>query len=112
MRRLLPALCGTALALAMAPAHAAGNAENGKLLTYTCAGCHGIPEYRNAYPSYHVPKIAGQNEAYLANALKAYKSGDRTRRWSPRPPASRTRTSPTSPRTSRRRRPSKRTAAP
>ena len=77
MRRLLPALCGTALALAMAPAHAAGNAENGKLLTYTCAGCHGIPEYRNAYPSYHVPKIAGQNEAYLANALKAYKSGDR-----------------------------------
>ena len=77
MRRLLPALCGTALALAMAPAHAAGNAENGKLLTYTCAGCHGIPEYRNAYPNYHVPKIAGQNEGYLANALKAYSSGDR-----------------------------------
>jgi cytochrome c553 len=24
-----------------------------------------------------VPKIAGQNEAYLVNALKAYKSGDR-----------------------------------
>ncbi|MFN7212054.1 MAG: c-type cytochrome [Lysobacteraceae bacterium] len=77
MRRLLPALCGTALALAMAPAHAAGNAENGKLLTYTCAGCHGIPEYRNAYPNYHVPKIAGQNEGYLVNALKAYRIGDR-----------------------------------
>jgi cytochrome c553 len=77
MRRLLTALFGTALAFAMAPAHAAGNAENGKTLAYTCAGCHGIPEYRNAYPSYHVPKIAGQNEGYLVNALKAYKSGDR-----------------------------------
>ena len=77
MRRFLPALCGTALAFTMAPAHAAGNAENGKLLTYTCAGCHGIPEYRNAYPNYHVPKIAGQSESYLVNALKAYRSGDR-----------------------------------
>ena len=77
MRRLLTALTGTALALAMAPAHAAGNPENGKSLAFTCSGCHGIAEYRNAYPSYHVPKIAGQNEAYLANALKAYKNGDR-----------------------------------
>lgn len=77
MRRLLPALTGTVLALAMAPAHAAGNPENGKPLAYTCSGCHGIPEYRNAYPSYHVPKIAGQNESYLVNALKAYKNGDR-----------------------------------
>lgn len=77
MRRLLTALTGTALALAIAPAHAAGNPENGKTLAYTCAGCHGIAEYRNAYPSYHVPKIAGQNEAYIANALKAYKNGDR-----------------------------------
>lgn len=77
MRRLLPALIGTSLALVFAPAHAAVNLENGKMLAFTCAGCHGIPEYRNAYPSYHVPKIAGQNEAYLANALKAYKNGDR-----------------------------------
>lgn len=77
MRRLPSALLGTALALALSPAYAAGNAENGKALAYTCAGCHGIPEYRNAYPSYHVPKIAGQNEAYIVNALKAYKNGDR-----------------------------------
>ena len=76
MRRLLTALFGTALAFAMAPAHAAGNAENGKTLAYTCAGCHGIPEYRNAYPSYHVPKIAGQNEGYLVNALfEAFTAG-------------------------------------
>jgi cytochrome c553 len=78
MRRFLPALTGAALALSLlAPAHAAGNAEDGAVLAFTCSGCHGIAEYRNAYPSYHVPKIAGQNEAYLVNALKAYKSGDR-----------------------------------
>lgn len=77
MRRLLPALTGLVLSLSLSPAHAAGNAENGKTIAFTCAGCHGIAEYRNAYPSYHVPKIAGQNEAYLSNALKAYRSGDR-----------------------------------
>lgn len=77
MRRLLSVFTGAALAVSLAPAHAAGNTENGKTLAYTCSGCHGIAEYRNAYPSYHVPKIAGQNESYLANALKAYKNGDR-----------------------------------
>ncbi|MFN3964033.1 c-type cytochrome [Silanimonas lenta] len=61
----------------LSPAQAAGNAENGKTLAYTCAGCHGIPDYKNAYPSYRVPKIAGQNEGYLLNALKAYRNGDR-----------------------------------
>jgi cytochrome c553 len=77
MRRLLPALSGAALALLLSPAQAAGNAENGKSLAYTCAGCHGIADYKNAYPSYRVPKIAGQNEGYLVNALKAYRNGDR-----------------------------------
>jgi cytochrome c553 len=44
-----------------------------------CVGCHGIPGYKTAYPSvYHVPKIAGQQPAYLVNALKAYKSGERS----------------------------------
>lgn len=77
MRRLLLTVLCAGLALGASPLFAAGNPETGKLLSYTCAGCHGIVEYRNAYPSYHVPKIAGQNEAYLVNALKAYKSGDR-----------------------------------
>jgi cytochrome c553 len=44
---------------------------------YTCAGCHGVPGYTNAYPQYPVPKIAGQNEQYIVNALHGYKSGDR-----------------------------------
>ncbi len=46
-------------------------------LTYTCGGCHGIEQYKNAYPQYNVPKVGGQNNAYLVSALKAYKSGER-----------------------------------
>jgi cytochrome c553 len=44
-----------------------------------CVGCHGIPGYKTAFPAvYHVPKIAGQQPGYLFNALKAYKSGERS----------------------------------
>ena len=44
-----------------------------------CIGCHGIPGYKTAFPDvYHVPKIAGQQPVYLVNALKAYKSGERS----------------------------------
>ena len=44
-----------------------------------CIGCHGIPGYKTAFPDvYHVPKIAGQQPAYLVNALKAYRSGERS----------------------------------
>ena len=47
--------------------------------TAMCIGCHGIPGYKTAFPSvYHVPKIAGQQPAYIINALKAYKSGERS----------------------------------
>ncbi len=57
--------------------NAQGDAEHGRTLIYTCGGCHGVTGYRNAYPNYHVPRIAGQNYDYLVNALSAYKSGDR-----------------------------------
>lgn len=44
-----------------------------------CIGCHGISGYKTAFPSvYHVPKIAGQQPAYIVAALKAYKSGERS----------------------------------
>ena len=56
----------------------AGNIENGKIISYTCTGCHGIPFYKNAAPNYHVPRIGGQNEAYIASALKAYRKGERS----------------------------------
>lgn len=51
--------------------------NSGEVLAYTCLGCHGIAGYRNAYPSYRVPKLGGQKAAYLESALKAYRSGDR-----------------------------------
>lgn len=51
--------------------------ERGRQLTYTCHGCHGIRGYENAYPTYRVPKLGGQSEAYLLNALLDYRSGDR-----------------------------------
>ena len=66
------------LALLAAPlALAAGNVEAGKLKANTCMGCHGIPGYTNAYPTYRVPKLGGQSAEYLAAALKAYKTGER-----------------------------------
>lgn len=54
-----------------------GNAETGRLLTYTCQGCHGIEGYKNIYPTYHVPRIGGQSALYLTNALGEYKRGTR-----------------------------------
>jgi cytochrome c553 len=67
--------CLTVLAM---PLHAEGDAAAGKGKTAMCAGCHGIPGFRTAYPeTYHVPKLGGQNAAYLVSALKAYKAGDR-----------------------------------
>jgi cytochrome c553 len=55
----------------------AADASKGKVLAYTCHGCHGVPDYKNAYPNYRVPKLGGQNEAYLVSALNAYAKGER-----------------------------------
>lgn len=54
-----------------------GDAAAGKSKAYTCTGCHGITGYKNAYPSYHVPRISGQNYQYLVAALTAYQAGTR-----------------------------------
>lgn len=58
-------------------ASAEGDADAGKEIAYTCLGCHGIEGYRNAYPSYRVPKLGGQKAAYLVVALKGYRDGTR-----------------------------------
>jgi cytochrome c553 len=55
----------------------AGDAARGKVLSYTCLGCHGIDGYKNAYPMYSVPKLEGQHPEYLAAALQGYRDGDR-----------------------------------
>ncbi|RFF32817.1 c-type cytochrome [Wenzhouxiangella sediminis] len=54
-----------------------GDAERGRVIAYTCFGCHGIPEQKNVYPTYPVPKIGGQTESYIVSALKAYRAGNR-----------------------------------
>ena len=54
-----------------------GNAQSGRTLAYTCQGCHGVEGYKNAYPSFHVPRIGGQSAEYLAQALIEYKKGNR-----------------------------------
>ena len=77
MNRLLTTAAGLVLAAAALPAAAAGDAERGKALFYTCTGCHGIADYKNAYPTYRVPKVGGQNEQYLINALTGYQKGER-----------------------------------
>lgn len=58
-------------------AMAEGDPARGEAVAYSCLGCHGIEGYRNAYPSYRVPKLGGQKTAYLVAALKGYKDGSR-----------------------------------
>jgi cytochrome c553 len=61
-----------------ASAHGAGDPARGKELAYTCLGCHGIPDYKNVYPTYSVPELGGQHPEYIVAALKEYKSGERS----------------------------------
>src|SRR5688500_1896512 len=68
---------GATVAQAQAPA-VTGDAKRGHALAYTCNGCHAIPNYKNVYPTYSVPKLRGQKPEYLVAALKAYKSGERS----------------------------------
>src|SRR5271168_4200233 len=69
---------GTALALSWSlSAHAAGDPAAGEKKFYTCYGCHGIDNYRNAYPDYSVPKLRHQNASYIVAALQEYRSGER-----------------------------------
>lgn len=56
---------------------AAGDAERGEKLAYTCLVCHGVEDYRNTEPSYRVPKLGGQKAAYLVAAIKGYRDGGR-----------------------------------
>lgn len=69
-----------ALACALSlPAHAGGDPVVGRSKTSMCAGCHGIPGWKTAFPAtYKVPKLGGQHEEYLVAALKQYKTGERS----------------------------------
>jgi cytochrome c553 len=55
-----------------------GDAKVGATKIAMCAGCHSIPGYQASFPEiYKVPKISGQNAAYIVAALKAYQQGER-----------------------------------
>jgi cytochrome c553 len=77
IRPLTTVLLLAGLACLAQTALAKGDPAAGKLKVYSCHGCHGVPGYESVYPSYHVPRIAGQNEQYVINALHDYKSGQR-----------------------------------
>jgi cytochrome c553 len=81
-RTILPRLLLAAgLVLAGSAAQAEdvkGNAAAANAKVWLCVGCHSIPEYRADYPLvYKVPMIGGQNAAYIASSLAAYKKGER-----------------------------------
>jgi len=75
---VLLCLGASSLSGGMASAFAAGDADAGAVKAYTCLGCHGVEHYVNSYPTFHVPRIAGQNAEYLIAALKAYRSKERS----------------------------------
>jgi len=72
-----PAPAATPAPVAPAATAPVGNPDKGRVLTYTCQGCHGIRGYKNAYPSFRVPKIGGQSSQYLTQALVEYRQGKR-----------------------------------
>lgn len=62
----------------VAAAEVTANPAAAKDKISACIGCHAIPGYKSSFPTvYSVPYIAGQSEKYLANALIAYRKGDR-----------------------------------
>ena len=66
------------LLVSVGSVQAAGDAEHGKVLGYTCLGCHGIDNYKNVYPTYNVPELNGQHPEYLVAALKEYRAKERS----------------------------------
>lgn len=60
------------------PVWADGDPAHGQARAQMCEGCHGIADYRTAYPEvYPVPKIGGQQAGYIVKTLQDYKTGTR-----------------------------------
>lgn len=51
--------------------------DEGRVIAFSCLGCHGIPFQTNVYPTYFVPRIKGQTAGYIESALLAYRDGSR-----------------------------------
>ena len=80
LQEALGAVVATVLFAAAGGLYAApGDPAAGQQKNSMCIGCHGILDYRTAYPEvYSVPKIGGQHAAYIVKALQEYKSGARS----------------------------------
>ena len=63
-----------AAAWLVSPAFAGGDPQAGKEKAAVCAGCHGADGNSSIGAN---PRLAGQYESYLLQALKRYKSGQR-----------------------------------
>jgi len=78
MKKYLAVLVLAGSAQAAFGADVVGNADAARSKIEMCIGCHGIPNYKAAFPEvYHVPKIGGQSASYIEAALKAYRKGER-----------------------------------
>jgi cytochrome c553 len=77
-RLFVGTLLASALAALAAPAYAQDNKITVQNKIAQCQGCHGIKDWKTAFPEvYRVPKLSGQKASYIVAALKAYKSGER-----------------------------------
>jgi cytochrome c553 len=75
MKRALTLLSfGMALVLASSPLLASGNPDNGKTKAAACVACHGT-DGNAVDPQY--PRLAGQYNEYIQQALHEYKDGRR-----------------------------------
>lgn len=82
MKLFASLLSGVAFAItqpALAQQTKAPSAPTSAAPVSMCIGCHSIPGYQASFPQvYRVPKIGGQNQAYIEAALKAYRQGARS----------------------------------
>ena len=74
MKKILISFMLSALALVSLAAQAGGDPAAGKQKSQTCQACHGVDGNADN-PIY--PRLAGQYETYLLQALRDYKSGAR-----------------------------------
>lgn len=73
MKKIIIVLMSTVV-LGFAMNVQAGDAAAGKTKSANCTGCHGMNGKSN---NPNNPNLAGQKEAYLAKATKAYRDGQR-----------------------------------
>ena len=78
LQHAMLAISTAAALLVSTTARAEGDPARGKARSQACEGCHGITDYRTAYPGvYSVPKIGRQQAEYIVKALQEYKTGTR-----------------------------------